>query len=70
MTDAWRIEVDRRRCVGTGACAYAAPEVFRLDDRSLATVVGKVDGDDAFLRDVVAECPTEALRLSPIDDAR
>ena len=70
MTDGWRVEVDRGRCAGTGACAYAAPEVFGLDERSLATVVGAVDGDDPFLRDVVAECPTGALSLARTEEAR
>jgi ferredoxin len=47
--------------MGTGACVYAAPEVFGLVD-GVAAVIGPVDES---VRDVVAECPTEALRLVP-----
>ncbi|ADP80053.1 ferredoxin [Pseudofrankia inefficax] len=61
-TREWRVEVDRNRCLGTGACVYAAPSIFDLVD-GVATVIGPVDGTDEALADIVAECPTEALRL-------
>ena len=57
------IEVDRDRCMGTGACAYALPRVFGLGDDGVAKVVGVVGSDDQLVRDVIAECPTAALRL-------
>ena len=59
----WRVEVDRTRCMGTGACVHARPDVFALGDEGTAQVTGPVDGNDDDLRDVVAECPTAALRL-------
>lgn len=58
----WRIEVDRDRCMATGACAYAAPDVFAIEDNT-ATVAGPVDGTDATIRDIVTECPADAPRL-------
>ncbi len=64
---AWRVEVDRTRCMGTGACVYAKPEVFGLGGDGIAKVIGPVDGNDDLLRDVVAECPTAALRLARAD---
>jgi ferredoxin len=58
------VEVDRDRCMGTGACVYTAPDVFDLED-NIAVVVGDVpDGDDR-VQDAVAECPMAALRLVP-----
>jgi ferredoxin len=60
----WHVEVDQALCMGTGACAHAKPDVFRLREDDIAEVVGPVDGDDTSLRDVVAECPTGALRLA------
>jgi ferredoxin len=62
-TEAWRVEVDRDRCMGTGACVYAIPRVFAMGDDGVAKVVGAVDSGDELVRDVVAECPTAALRL-------
>ena len=63
QTATWRVEVDRDRCMGTGACVHAQPGVFAIGDDGTATVIGPVDGDDDLLRDVVDECPTAALRL-------
>lgn len=57
------VEVDRDRCMGTGACAYALPGVFGLGDDGVAKVIGAVNNDDQLLKDVVAECPAAALRL-------
>ena len=59
----WRVEVDRSRCMGTGACSFALPDVFALTDDGTAEVIGPVDGDEGTLRDVVSECPTGALSL-------
>jgi ferredoxin len=63
VTGIWRVEVDHDRCMATEACVHARPEVFAIGDDGTATVIGPVDGNDEFLRDVVAECPTDALRL-------
>jgi ferredoxin len=60
---AWRVEVDRDTCMGTGACEYTAPEVFEVGDDSVAKVIGPVDGEDKQVRDAVAECPVAALKL-------
>ena len=60
---AWHVEVDRARCMGTEACVHARPDMFALGDAGTAQVTGPVDGNDDDLRDVVAECPTGALRL-------
>jgi ferredoxin len=57
------IEVDRDRCAGTGSCVYALPGVFALGDDGVAKVVGVVDTEEQLAREVVAECPTAALRL-------
>jgi ferredoxin len=58
-----RVEVDPDRCMGTGGCVFIAPDVFDLADDGVATVVGPVDGDDERVRNAVAECPMDALRL-------
>ena len=65
MTETWHVEVDRMRCMGTGACAYALPGLFAVGDDGKARVTGTVNEDDEAVTDVVAECPTAALRLVP-----
>jgi ferredoxin len=49
--------------MGTGACAYALPSLFTVGDDGKAQVTGTVNDDDKAIADVVAECPTAALRL-------
>ena len=63
MTGTRRVEVDRDRCMGTGACAYALPGLFAVGDDGKAKVIGTVEEDDKAVADVVGECPTAALRL-------
>jgi ferredoxin len=57
------VEVDRGRCMGSGACVYALSRVFGMGDDGVAEVIGEVDENDQLVKDVVAECPTAALRL-------
>lgn len=63
MTGTWQVEVDRDRCMGTGACAFALPGLFTVGDDGKARVIGTADEDDKAVADVVGECPTAALRL-------
>jgi ferredoxin len=59
----WRIEVDRDRCLATRGCVHALPQLFEIGEDGVAHVIGAVDGDDELVQQIVAECPTTALRL-------
>lgn len=69
MSSSWGVEADRDRCMGTGACAFAAPDVFEVDRTGRVTVIGPVEPGDERVRDAVADCPMEALRLIERCDA-
>ncbi|WP_026360127.1 ferredoxin [Amycolatopsis nigrescens] len=60
------IVVDTQRCAGTGMCAFAAPEIFDVDDEE-GTVLVRNPRPDAGQEDAVHEavqlCPTVAIRL-------
>ena len=61
---ALRIEVDRDKCMGSGNCAFHAPNTFDIDDE-LKVVVLDPEGDpDDKLRNAVEGCPTDALRIA------
>ena len=62
-----RVAVDASRCVGSGDCALAAPDVFEVDDdAALARVLpGAADADPAVLQRAAYACPTGAIRLAP-----
>ena len=61
-----RIDVDRDRCVGSGACEALAPEVFEVDDDGILLVHRPEPTEDELpdVRDAVSACPTRALSLA------
>lgn len=58
-----KLKVDKDLCIGCGACAACAPEVFEIEDDGLATCkVDEVPDDveeDAI--DAKEGCPTSAI---------
>ena len=60
-----RIEVDRDRCVGSGACEALAADVFEVDDDGVLVVLRDQPADEDLpdVRDAVQACPTRALAL-------
>ncbi|WP_431999217.1 ferredoxin [Streptomyces sioyaensis] len=64
MGDRWQVAVDRGVCIGSGMCAAAAPDGFRLDTaRQSHPVTPETDADERIL--AAAEgCPVEAITLT------
>lgn len=58
------VEVDPARCMGSGNCAYWAPEVFDVDERGVAVVVGDPSPHEPKVREAAAQCPTGAISIS------
>ena len=60
-----RVDVDRDRCVGSGACEALASAVFEVDDDGVLVVLRSEPGEDDLpdVRDAVKACPTRALAL-------
>ena len=61
------VRVDRERCVGTGACVFAAREVFAQDPEDGRVVL--VDPHPPAIRraaveEAAAYCPVAAITLS------
>lgn len=67
MGDRWQVEVDRRVCIGSGMCAAAAPDGFRLDSaRQSHPVAPEAEAGEGVL--AAAEgCPVEAITLTVAD---
>lgn len=60
-----KITVDYAKCTGLGICESLAPNVFEVDDNGdLVLLTETISGEDLEgVREAVAGCPTEALRL-------
>jgi ferredoxin len=61
-----RINVDGERCIGSGLCALAVPEVFAQDDEGASTVLSghEDDGADERVRSAVRSCPVQAISVT------
>ncbi|MTD15167.1 ferredoxin [Nakamurella sp. YIM 132087] len=61
-----RVELDEPRCVASGLCVMAAPDVFdQRDDDGIAIVLDEHPPDELLdeVREAVSLCPAAALRL-------
>jgi NTE family protein len=64
-----RVVVDGERCVGCGACALWAPDVFRMTPRAVAEVTAPVHWWTPVDGSYMSHCPTRAIRVEPADGA-
>ena len=65
--DLVHITIDREQCMGSGNCAFWAPNTFDVGDDMKAVVID-TDGDSVEkVRNAVEACPTHALAL--VDEA-
>jgi len=60
-----KIVVDRAKCMGSGNCAFFAPNTFDLDDELKVVVLDPGGDSPDDLDAAVAGCPTRALSLAP-----
>ena len=60
-----KVKVNQDMCIGCGACAAIAPEVFDLNEErlSFAKVEEVPEGSKEDVQDAVEGCPTEAIEL-------
>ncbi|MEW1779797.1 ferredoxin [Streptomyces sp. NPDC086777] len=60
------VELDEPKCVASGQCVLAAPEVFdQRDEDGIAFVLDAKPAGDTLdaVREAVAICPAAAIRL-------
>lgn len=62
MDERWKVTVDRDVCVGSGVCAAAAREHFRLEEGKSRPINDVIDPDEVAL-DAAGTCPSEAIAV-------
>ncbi|MFI7708289.1 ferredoxin [Nonomuraea sp. NPDC049480] len=61
-----RVELDEPKCVASGQCVLAAPEVFdQREDDGVAILLDETPATDLHdhVREAAAICPAAAIRL-------
>ncbi len=60
-----RVVVDFDRCIASGSCTRAAPEVFELGDDGFLYVLQEEPGEElrAEVEEAADLCPTAAIRI-------
>ncbi|MGW1497864.1 ferredoxin [Streptomyces mirabilis] len=61
-----RVELDEPKCVASGQCVVASPEVFdQREDDGVAILLAEEPGAELLdgVREAVAICPAAAIRL-------
>lgn len=64
------IKVHTHRCIGAGACAFAAPEVFDQDDQGIVVVRDPRPPSHlhASVHEAALACPAAAISVEQGDD--
>lgn len=55
--------IHQDQCIGCGLCESICPEVFRLNDDSLAEVHQQPDAMTDSLQDAVDSCPVSCIEV-------
>ena len=53
------IKVDKKKCIGCGACAATCPEVFEMDKDGKAKV--KAQKKIPCVKEAIDSCPVDAI---------
>jgi ferredoxin len=61
------IEVDRGLCIGSGDCVETAPDVFKLDDEDIATVIDPDGAPTDEVLEAAQNCPVTAIFVTSED---
>jgi ferredoxin len=58
-----RVEIDADKCIGSGACVIACPEVFGQDDSGVVVLLQDSPGVELHekVHDAVRACPAEVI---------
>jgi ferredoxin len=57
--------VDETRCIGCGLCVQLSPELFTVNQRQIAVVIGAAESSDSIerLEAAVDYCPVQAILI-------
>jgi ferredoxin len=57
----YKVEVIRDKCIGAASCVAIAPQIFELDEQTIARVISQEGNDDDTKLLAAQSCPTAAI---------
>ena len=57
-----KVSLDKKKCIGCGACAAICPDVFEMDGEKAKVKSAKTDKTCA--KEAVDSCPVSAIKVS------
>lgn len=57
------VSVDKKKCIGCGACAATCEEVFEMKDGKAAVKKGKEKSKSPCVKEAADGCPVNAIKL-------
>ena len=55
------VKINKKKCIGCGACVSTCPQVFEMDEEDLAVVISQDGNDDETKLLAAQSCPTMAV---------
>lgn len=70
MSSAFRVRIDRHKCIGAGNCITIAPTAFdwMAGDFGKADVIGPDSVSEELLREAAMACPTGAVWIEEVEE--
>jgi ferredoxin len=56
-----KVSVDKKKCIGCGACASICPEVFEMKESKAQ--VKKIETDKECAKEASESCPVQAIAI-------
>ncbi len=63
-----KIEVEKERCIGCGACVNIASETFDFDEEGKSTVLSNEHLEDEVVQLAIESCPTSAISIVDVEE--
>ena len=55
------VKIDKKKCIGCGACASTCPVVFEMGDDGKAQVKANAKKDAKCIKEAIKNCPVTAI---------
>ena len=55
------VSIDKKTCIGCGACSSICPDVFEMGDDTKAHVKSGADSSKDCVKEAIEGCPVDAI---------